>query len=497
MALSKATITDELGISGAQLIWGLRLLCGAALLVSGYLAVTALRSEQVAGCGGGVVFDCGHVLTSRWSRIFGLPVSVPAVLLYGGMLGALCFCRSAKSASVRRRAWDAVVTGAMAAGLAAVWFVSLQMLAIGHLCLYCLAAHTCGLAMCGAILWWRPVGNRRTALLSGVSAAGVSLMIGAQLLATPPATYTIETHTPEQQPADRPLSPEFESEFEAPGQPTDAFEVFEPFGPPPGVPTSRQEPKAAPAPASDRRARTMHASFVPMAAIRAIVAMASGETESAETLKESSATSSTAPVEPTPAPERRLVLISGGKTKLDVRHWPLIGSPEAKYVFVEMYDYTCAHCRATHQAILGAKQRYGDDLAIVSLPVPLNRACNPTVKTDHPSHADACEVARIAVAVWRVNTKLFGQFHDWLFEPTQARTATEARRYAAQLVGEAALAQELARPFASQYIAKHVELYQRAGAGAVPKLLFQDSTVVGEVRSTQALCDMIEREHRP
>ena len=157
MALSKVSFKDELAPGAGSLVWGMRLLCGTALLVTGYLAVTALRSGQVAGCGGGAVFDCGHVLTSRWSKIFGLPVSIPAVALYGGMLSALWFCQSAKSASIRRRAWDAIVTGAIAAGLAAVWFLSLQMLAIGHLCFYCLIAHTCGLAMCAAILWWRPV----------------------------------------------------------------------------------------------------------------------------------------------------------------------------------------------------------------------------------------------------------------------------------------------------------------------------------------------------
>ena len=72
--------------------------------------------------------------------------------------------------------------------------------------------------------------------------------------------------------------------------------------------------------------------------------------------------------------------------------------------FVEMFDYTCPHCRATHKAIHGAMERFGDDLAIVALPVPLNRACNSAVTSNHSKHAEACKIAKIAVALWRPAT---------------------------------------------------------------------------------------------
>jgi len=54
----------------------------------------------------------------------------------------------------------------------------------------------------------------------------------------------------------------------------------------------------------------------------------------------------TKPASTTKAPERRLVTVGDGQVVLDVRQWPLIGKPDAKYVFVEMFDYTCPYCRA-------------------------------------------------------------------------------------------------------------------------------------------------------
>jgi protein-disulfide isomerase len=195
-----------------------------------------------------------------------------------------------------------------------------------------------------------------------------------------------------------------------------------------------------------------------------------------------------------PARKRRIITVGGGQIALDIRHWPLLGKPDAKYVFVEMFDYTCPYCRATHQAVRGAIDHFGDDLAILALPVPLDATCNRTVGVTAAEHAEACEIAKIAVAVWRVNRKQFAPFHSWLFEPAYRRTAAEARQHAAELVGENALRDELNLPHAANYILKHVELYERVGGGTLPKFLFPNSTVSGSVEAAGTLIDMISRE---
>jgi protein-disulfide isomerase len=193
------------------------------------------------------------------------------------------------------------------------------------------------------------------------------------------------------------------------------------------------------------------------------------------------------------APKRRIITVGGGQISLDIRHWPLLGKPNAKYVFVEMFDYTCPYCRATHQAVRGAMEQFGDDLAIITLPVPLDAACNRAIQYTAGEHAEACEIAKTAVAVWRVSRKQFPAFHSWLFESAGRRTAAEARQHAAELVGEAALQKELSLPHAANYIARHVELYERVGSGSLPKILLLNSTVSGSVESAGTLIDMIQR----
>jgi protein-disulfide isomerase len=191
--------------------------------------------------------------------------------------------------------------------------------------------------------------------------------------------------------------------------------------------------------------------------------------------------------------KRRLINVNGGQFSLDIRQWPLIGKPDAKYVFVEMFDYTCPYCRATHQAVRGAIEHFGDDLAIIALPVPLDAACNRTVTQTAPEHADACEIAKIAVAVWRVNRAKFAEFHSWLFDPSYRPSAADALQRAGQLVGENAIRDELNKPTAGSYVTRHVELYERVGSGSLPKILFSSSTVSGSVESGSTLIDMISQ----
>src|SRR4051812_78943 len=73
----------------AGLLWAARAAAFVAMLVSGYLLYASLMThDQVAGCGGGTVFDCDEVLSSRWSHWLQLPVSLPGIVIYG--LALLC-----------------------------------------------------------------------------------------------------------------------------------------------------------------------------------------------------------------------------------------------------------------------------------------------------------------------------------------------------------------------------------------------------------------------
>lgn len=179
-----ASMPQAMGVRvpSARIIWTLRILCTVALGVSTYLAYTGLTGSKIAGCGGGV-WDCDHVTSSRWGTWFGIPMGLAACGMYAVCLTGLGFANS-RTDSLRTTAWAVMTSGGIAAGLAAIWFISLQVLVIGKYCKWCLVAHSCGLVVAGLILWQRPA-QRYTTRLAMLSVLGISVLVGGQLIYKP------------------------------------------------------------------------------------------------------------------------------------------------------------------------------------------------------------------------------------------------------------------------------------------------------------------------
>jgi uncharacterized membrane protein/protein-disulfide isomerase len=529
----------------ARFVWSLRIICVAALGISTYLAWTAFSMGNVFGCSGGDLIDCEHVLTSHWSKVMGIPVSVPAVGLYASLIALLAFARHSGPDSLRQMVWGGMTLGSVMAGLAALWFIGLQVFEL-KFCPYCLVVHTCGIVLAGTMVASRSCPLSLKLKSGSISVLGIAALVGIQL-ATPKADHFEIVRYDEFVPpaANNPNAVTEDGgidvfavpdAFEAPGE---AFaapgEVFEAPGNAATEtrasetedPAARNSVESGDSSPADGRPSVASAlllispprllqlsNFLLLAApqaadeaVKATDAVSDVKTEqpssepaddsakASEGLQENDAATSTettdlpAAVVPKP-PERRLLTFAGSRFTLDIKQWPLLGKTDAKYVFVEMFDYTCPHCRNTHRAISGAQKQYGSDLAIFALPVPLENACNPTATRG--GHPGACEMAKIAIAVWRLDPEKFQTFHDWMFQGQ--RTVSTARAFAETLVDKERLKTELSSDVPGQYISRHVSLYQRVGAGQVPKLIFPNTTMQGEVNSAATLCNTIQSE---
>jgi uncharacterized membrane protein/protein-disulfide isomerase len=503
-----------MNLSG-RMVWVLRGLCAVGLGVSAYLAWTALNMTEVYGCSGNELFDCNHVLKSKWSRVFGMPVSIPAAGLYASLLVLLSFVRRPAPVRLQQILWNCITVASIMAGLAALWFVGLQVFVLHHLCPYCLAVHSCGLILSGLLFLNRITTWQQKSAMSSVAVAAVGLMITVQVVSPEPEHFEVVRYddvaegSDAGEPSELLAAPDADDVFAAPG---DVFEapgdVFEAPGNDP-VAEKQESTEAVKADSTPAVTATL-LMFVPpqmmrlgeMYLLMQDAATPSTITDQAAQGDQATESNSSNPTEggqpadntiatPEPVKEaRRLITVAGNRVTLDVKQWPLIGKPDARYIFVEMYDYTCPHCRNTQHAIKGAMKQYGDDLAIVVLPVPLDASCNDAASGG--GHAGACDLAKIAVAVWRADPVKFREFHEWVF--SSHATPTTARTKAEQMVGAEKFRREYASKTPSEYIRRHVELYKKVGRGSVPKLMFPRSTINGEVNSTATLTSTIERE---
>ncbi len=402
----------------------LALLAWVAFGVASYLAYVSVTGSSVAGCGVEGANGCDVVLTSSWSKWLGVPVAVLGLACYA-VLASLAVLLGLRSPTANRWITTAFVMFSVVAALASIWFIGVQVFAIGQYCKFCLVTDACGIvlgliasfaafrvwsARCsspasGAIqpglVGLRPPASATTTATVLVGPAPslraafggaiplVAILIGGQLLFAS-KTFKVEKIALNQNvsldsPADAATTPANATTRVAMRIPSETE----------NTPTSDvAKPKDAELAASAKDANPP-----------------ASPVDSAPKDDGHNNAPSTPPAEPA---NKRLVSFLGGKLTLDVYRHPLIGSPEAPHIVVEMVSYDCPHCRKMYPLIHDAMNRYGDQVALLVMPIPLDRDCNSLVTDPTLHHPGACGTTRLVLGLARLKPEVFGKFHDFL-----------------------------------------------------------------------------------
>ncbi|MEX0610789.1 MAG: vitamin K epoxide reductase family protein [Pirellulales bacterium] len=429
----------------APVRWALRVLSWTAFGASAYLAWHAVNQTQVAGCGVDSQTGCDMVLSSVWSNWLGVPVAVAGLACYA-TLAALSVLLGVQNPRASRWISTTFIMLALIAAVASFWFLALQVIVIGHFCRFCIVADICGIVI-GAIAVWATIrwlnetrymrrsqtattglmalrnalpsakgsapavvlhNNAAPSLAVALGGAGVvtALLVFGQIL-FPAKRYDVqqvalsETITMNGANGNEPSEPRpFEADTRVVMRmPSDSADN--------GEATQNNADDSAVVAAEHREPAdesTTKRADEP-----------SPNSTAAANDQKNPPDSSDEEASPAAEPARqRVVKFLGGKLKLDVYKHPLIGSPEAPHVLVEMVSYDCPHCRNTHRVMKQALSRYGDQVAIILMVIPLERGCNKLVTNSAGSHRGACSTARMALGVATLRPTAFPKFHDWL-----------------------------------------------------------------------------------
>ncbi len=444
-----------------------RVLSLIAFGVAGYLAANSLTNSQPAGCAPGV--GCGEVLSSPWSSLWGLPVSVPGVVVYFSLFLLTFHLSPSQSDHHRRVAWSLFVALAALAGLAAVWFIYLQLFIIKSICPYCMIDHACGLLIAALVLYSAPLGRgemledgrRSSFMLSAgqgggiIAAAGLAmgLFIVAQVMFPAPTHRMLVT------PVGHGAPPA--------GHGGKAVDIDD-------KPVTMKDDATKDAPSKD-------------GAVTIVPATPDDKPQSLTLLPGT---------EPHVFVRLPRAKVEGGLVRFQREAMPVRGNINARVMLVCMVDYTCMHCRALHHLFDKAWARYGDDLAFMLVPMPLNPQCNPYIDFADLRHEAACDLARLSLAVWKADAVKFAAFDDWLFEPEKARTAAQARAKAEELVGKEPLKAIFDSGWPHEQALKHVRLYDMAGTGRIPKIMFGNIRIEGAIQEAD-LWNWLESREGP
>jgi uncharacterized membrane protein len=420
-----------LGPTPTWLAW-VRALLVVAIVGAGYLAWVSLHHGPVAGCG--TESGCDKVLHSRWAYWLDIPVSVPALLVYVGLLGATVLLRKRLAADDERGSWAAIIALSVIVAGAALWFVGLQVFVLKAFCKFCMTAHACGflaallclihipLAQDPTTPMWatgsgkRGVPRTALALLAAIGLAGVMVLAGGQLLVQKKLNVVKDLR-----------------------------------------------PQAGKGAKGTNR-------------------LALAAAQAAQALPPSPNIQLVSP---------RLLSLYSNAFLLKLDEVPMIGSPDASNVIVCLFDYTCPHCRSLHPILLETQRQFSNHLGIVCLPMPISTNCNPFLPPSIHSVSNACEYVQLGLAVWRAKPAAFRQFDDWMFVPDRPVSVEQAKGYAAQLVGTNKLEAALADPWVPQQIATdcrlHYTNWTSTSSPAMPQVILGDAVSSGPLNSVEHL----------
>jgi hypothetical protein len=177
-----------------------------------------------------------------------------------------------------------------------------------------------------------------------------------------------------------------------------------------------------------------------------------------------------------PAPPPRIYRAQIGRRTLELNQseLPVHRLGQAPKSVVVINDYTCHHCRDMHDVLDKARARYGQRFSITVVTVPLAAKCNPniggrrtSIATPATCHARAGGLAGEAGGV-RADGRVPLQVAARRPEGGTPVEPEAARRFAVELVGEAALERAMRDPWIVRRISDNIDLNVQAGPAGSP-----------------------------
>ena len=197
------------------------------------------------------------------------------------------------------------------------------------------------------------------------------------------------------------------------------------------------------------------------------------------------------------AGDGRLVVFMSETKSYRVEPLPHLGEADAEHVLVKYFDYTCEACFTTHKYLDELMAKYPGQLAVIVLPVPLERECNPHLPVGLKNHPNACKFAELALRVWRAHPEMFAEFHRSLFECCQQPyEVAEAMAYSLVDPDKLdAVDDAWIKAMLQQNITDYASFV--ADTPVMPKLLIKDSLMVhGKTKDQETLEKLLQKHLR-
>ena len=463
--------------AGITISNNLRSLCRGliliALFVDLYLVFIGITGESVVGCGPNS--GCDVVMQSKWSKFIGIPVSLFALPVYIALTYYVGKLKGHYEASEQRRAWRATISLAVLLVGAGIWFTILQFFVIKAICPFCMVAHVCGITagiilLLNVPLMETPKGSGREKIVyvspkrfkrRVIPAVGLLVIFILSQIFSSPETHVIKSITP---PQAANTSTNAQTSLTS-GQSK--------------VLTNITFTSGNVQPINNQNNNQQNPSQTTPPNVVSILRPDNAKTNSGKIYR---------------------INIAGAEFEFDLEEVPYIGSVDAPTKILSLFDYTCHYCREMHHHLMTIANVYTNKIGIINLPMPLDAVCNPIMPRTPKAHQNACEYAKIGLAVWRANRSLYPQFESYVFTGSEAPTIENVRIYASNLIGSENLSKALSDPWITNMIKLSTSIFATnavyLGQGQMPQVIIGTNLISGYVQNAGVLVEQLEKQYK-
>jgi uncharacterized membrane protein len=383
-------------------------------------------------------FAFGTAADSPWATWFGIPVGLPAMVVYGALALALCWVGPRTSSGRQGRAWRLLLGLSLFILAAAGWFALVQIIWLNRVCGLCVLGEAAGSLAALAVIVRGPIRLQRrrrpqhdpikirrhtVVWLAGSALAVVAILVTGQVL----TGWLAE----------------------------DRFD---------GATLAR----------SFKPAQTRPAESDPLMA-------PDGNFLVAQEYSHQSIDMTTALVLPTPRPAAtqatespRTPTIFRFRSGIPINpvDYPLLGRSDAPAMALWVFDYHDPSSRVMYHQIEEARRRFGPQLAIIAVPVDAPpsaiRSLDYVPATQPVDPKD--DLTALAIIVAKVKPPAFATFHAFLLGSDKPPSLEAARRMAASLIGEEQMRILHDGKDLQDQLLRHMAIFRRSEFAWVPQL---------------------------
>ncbi|MCX7871943.1 MAG: hypothetical protein N2487_01505 [Verrucomicrobiae bacterium] len=450
-----------------------RILILIALIIDLYLAFIGISGESVIGCGPNS--GCDLVMQSKSSKLLGIPLSLFALIVYVGLLHHVGKLKENYDAGKQRRAWRAIISISTLVVGAGLWFIILQVFVINAICPFCMAAHACGMTASGVLLFNVPlmdtpkgssrekivyVSPRRMKKRVVGALALLGIFIGAQIINNP-TTHVI-----------KPIIPQ-------------------------SVTNKMEEIKSE---TTQENGKVLTNIVLTSGNVQPISNPNASPSNTVQAVPPNIVSVQGSNSSKTGNNRVHRINISGAGFEFNLDEVPYIGSVEAPTKILSLFDYTYHYCREMHAHLMTIANVYSNKVGIISLPMPLDATCNPLMPRTPKAHINACEYAKIGLAIWRANRSLHPKFEKYVFDGQQAPSIENVRIFASNLIGSEALEKALSDPWVNNMIKLSSSIFATnvfyLGQSQMPQVIVGTNLISGYVQNAGVLVEELEKQYK-